>query len=159
MTRPPYWTRSMLTPLVLAMLTLLLLTLPLRSACAACEKSDPDTGLICGDDVPDYPGWRALCAEGCVLYTVVDAALAQSDARRARLVPQLRLERDAAIGAGRRIEAELSESRAFGTALQAEIDRLREEAASRWSPVTWLGLGAGGAFAVGVGLVIVGVLL
>ena len=152
MRSPTRSTPSMLTPALIAVLTLSLLVVHSPSACADCPKSDPETGLICAEDVPDYPGWRLLCADGCVLYTVEDAATAQADNKRARLVPRLRLALDASILTGRAQEGEID-------ALGAEVDRLHAEADARWRPTTWIGIGAGGVLLLAVGVVVAGVAL
>lgn len=142
----------------LAALLAALMLLASPSTCGACE-SDPDTGLICGADVPDYPGWRQLCADGCILVTRADERAAATDHKLAALVPRLRL----AVG-GLIIERDLATLQRDRTlkayeAILGETAQLRLAESRRWSAWTWLGIGAGFTLAVVTATVLTLVLL
>lgn len=129
------------------------------SASVACDKSDPDTGLICGQDVPDYPGWRQLCADGCILVTVADERQAQADHELAVLVPRLRLavdelqlERDLAT-------VQRDRTIAAYDAITVEVTKIRQAESRRWSPWAWAGIGAGSTLAAVTAVVLTLVLL
>lgn len=138
--------------------SLVVLASPSASA-AQCLKSDPSSGLICGDDIPNYPNWRRFCAQGCILTTAEDERSAQRDRKLAGLVPrlrltidELRLERDVAmVQRDRSLEAY--------DVCASSLSALRAEDAARWSPWTWAALGAGSTLVAVLGGVLTLVLL
>jgi predicted nucleic acid-binding Zn ribbon protein len=128
---------------MLLVMSLLAVALPSGYASAACKKSNPATGLICGEDIPDYPGWRRICSDGCVLTTLEDERLAQKNRKLAFLVPRLRVALEEL-----KVERDFSRSLldyqvAESARLAQQIETMEMEAAERWSPMTWTLIGAG----------------